>query len=141
MRQFQKRILSTDWLLLVALAGLAVSAAWCRDGLLAFLSFMLLVFHLDRMLNSCYIVSTESLQIRHSRFRPARQIPLGRVLRVERTEAKKHPLALARPAMLVLTYATDEARQHTREVYLNPKSPDEFVEFLRKKKLNIPANP
>lgn len=141
MRQFQKRIHPADWLLLAALAALAVSTAWCRDGLLAFLSFMLLVFHLDRMLNSRYIVSADTLQVRHSRFRPARLIPLERVLRVERTEARRSPLGLARPAMLVLTYATDEAQQHTREIYLDPKTPDEFVEFLRKKKLNLSPNP
>lgn len=140
MRKFQKRIHTADWLMLVVLAAMAVATAWCRDGLLAFLSLMLLVFHIDRTLNSCYIVDNESLQIRHSRFRPVRHIPLERVLRVERAEAGKRPFGLARPAVLFLTYATDEARQHIREVYLDPKNPDEFVEFLRKKKLNIPTN-
>lgn len=141
MRQFQKRIHAADWSLLVVLAALAVATAWCKDGLLAFLALLLLVFHIDRTLHSCYIIGNESLQIRHSRFRPVRHIPLECVLRVERTEAAKRPFGLARPAVLVLTYATDEARQHTREVYIDPKNPDEFVEFLRKKKLDIPANP
>lgn len=134
MRQFQKYISPFQWILLSALACMAIGAWWYQMGLLVWIAFTLLVFHLDRMLHSCYIVTSQELRLRKSQFRAPLAIPLNRVLRVERIESRQIFGFKHRP-LLLLTYATDDLLQHTRETYIDPKTPDEFVEFLRKKKM------
>lgn len=137
MRQFQ---IYTPWasrLFLVVLAVLAVWSGWEKSGVGMLVTFTLLVFHIDRLLNSALIVTPDELLVKRSRVRPPLTIPLSRVLKVERVEGRaRYRLDSCR---LVLTYATDDTHSRTREVYLNPQKPDEFVEYLRKKKLGIPS--
>lgn len=134
MRQFQKYISPFQWILLLALACMAIGAWWYQMGLLVWIGFTLLVLHLDRMLHSCYVVTPQEVRLRRSRFHAPICIPLNRVLRLERIESRQI-FGIKRRPLLLLTYATDDALQHTREVYIDPKTPDEFVEFLRKKKI------
>lgn len=136
MRQFQQHISLLHWILLFALACMAVGAWWYQIGLLVWIAFTLLVFHLDRMLHSCYIVTPQELRLRKSRFRKPLIISLHRVLRIERLESRQL-FGIKCHSVLVLTYATDDLLQHTLETYIDPQTPDEFVEFLRKKKIAL----
>jgi len=134
MRQFQKHISILHWTLLLAIACLTIGAWWYQIGLLIWIAFTFLVLYLDRMLYSAYIITPHELRLRKSRFRIPITIPLHRVLRVERMESRQI-FSIKLRSLLVLTYASDDFLQHTREVYIDPKDPDGFVEFLRKKKI------
>ena len=119
---FHEKITVLGIVFLLLELGLTFFLGW-QKNILGILTLMLLIFTLERLLYSQYVITADGkLLINHGRFAKKRIISLNQVLRVERGN---YLLGMGKYLVLVMNDGS--------ELGLRPDREQEFLDYLKKK--------
>ena len=130
-RQFHAKIQLQSWLLLAAFLFLTGYAAWVKHPVFLCIGLLLMVVLIERMIHTTYTVSSDTLTLHTSRYVRDVVVPLSSIQRIDQVQTLRL-FGKALSSYLLVGYADEQGE--TRQVSLMPKNPDDFVDYIQKKR-------
>ena len=128
-RTFHARVKPTTWVLVAAIAAVALYFAWFKLVIPFVFALLLLVLIIERILHTKYTIDDKSLTISYGRFTKERVIDIDDIKKIERIDG----LRLGGNALthtLVITYSDN------RSTDVNPDDEQTFIQHIKKKREN-----
>lgn len=128
-RTFHARVKPTTWVLVAAIAAVALYFAWFKLVIPFVFALLLLVLIIERILHTKYTIDDKSLTISYGRFTKERVIDIDDIKKIERIDG----LRLGGNALthtLVITYSDN------RSTDITPDDEQTFIQHIKKKREN-----
>ena len=132
-RSFRGKTPLTSWVLVGVLMFVAGYSAWERSGILLALSLLVLVVVIDRIIHTEYTLTCGELHIHRGRFSRVQTVRLSDIQKIDEVSGTRiggKPLT----TFLMLTL------EGGREVIVNPRDEESFIEHIQKQRYSNENN-
>ena len=130
-RTFHSKVDGWYWMMMAVTAFLLFDFFWFHYTLLAVLAAAVMVFEIEMLVHTRYVVTVEgTLEIKSGRFVPDRAIGLSSIKSMRRVRSVSIAPALSLDRVEVVYLSEGE----NKKVQVSPQNGEEFIRWIEKRK-------